>query len=256
MCSRPWQPFGWILLTAALCSVGFMAGANGSEADRLGTEWNVSEGGIPGTWVRRGHSDTWDAQWRNGAVAVLAITVAGDKVRIDRRDTSGPSAGLTAIYEGTIAPDNSVQGIQTVTAPGRFTQSWQGRIVAGAALPPPPARPQPQAIAPLPDLGATLVVVYPGPCTAIWTRQQAGSYDAMTMCQGPTNTSFRERLTVESFDGHGVVIVRPGYGKYRGAVSADGKTVRGSCDWPGCTPTYRWTGYIDWNWNDAPPLRP
>jgi hypothetical protein len=207
--------------------------------DRLGTEWSVTEAGITGRWVRRGNSDTWDGTWANGAAAILTISIAGDKLRINRKDVTG---GLTAIYEGTLASDGTMQGTETVTSPSQFTQKWQGRIVKGVQ-------------ASTGDLGATLVVIYPGVCTAIWTRTQPGVYDSVTVCQGPGNASFRETLTVLSNESQTVIINRPKYGQYRGTLSADRRTIRGTCDWAGCTPNYRWTAYIDWNWNDAPPLR-
>jgi hypothetical protein len=89
----------------------------------------MSEAGITGRWVRRGNSETWDGNWANGAAAILTISIAGDKVRIGRKDVGGPSTGLTAIYEGTLAPDGTLQGTETVTSPGQMTQKWQGRIV-------------------------------------------------------------------------------------------------------------------------------
>jgi hypothetical protein len=102
------------------------------DADRLGHEWNVTEAvTFIGRWVRRGDSDVWDASWNNGAVAVLSISIAGAKVRISRRDVDGPAIGLTGTYEGTLAADGTLQGTETVTWPGHFTnqvQSWQGRI--------------------------------------------------------------------------------------------------------------------------------
>jgi len=101
--------------------------------DRLGQEWNVTEAvTFTGRWVRRGDSDAWDATWNNGAVAVLSISIAGAKVRISRRDVGGPAIGLAGTYEGTLAADGTLQGTETVTWPGHFTnqvQSWQGRIV-------------------------------------------------------------------------------------------------------------------------------
>jgi hypothetical protein len=104
-----------------------------ADADRLGHEWNITEAvTYPGRWVRRGNSDVWDGTWNNGAVAVLSITIAGDKVKISRKDIGGPSIGATAIYEGTLAADGTMQGTETVTWPGHFTnqvQPWQGRIV-------------------------------------------------------------------------------------------------------------------------------
>jgi hypothetical protein len=114
------------------------AGGSQLGGDLLGNEWTVTEGGITGRWVRRGNSETWDGNWANGAVAILTISIAGDKVRISRKDVGGPSAGLTGIYEGTLAPDGTVKGTETVTWSGHFTNmtlNWQGRIVMGT---PPP----------------------------------------------------------------------------------------------------------------------
>ena len=105
------------------------------------------------------------------------------------------------------------------------------------------------------DLGTTLVVIHPSVCAAIWTRTQPGVYDSVTICQGPGNASFRETLTVRSNDGQTVVIDRPGYGQFRGSISSDGRTIRGTCNWSGCGSNYHWTAYVDWNWNDSPPLR-
>jgi hypothetical protein len=232
------------VLIAALLLTDSAAGLPLLE-DRMGTEWSVTESGIAGRWVRRGNSETWDGTWANGAVAILTISNTGDKVRISRKDVSGPSAGLTAIYEGTIG---AIQGTENVTSPGQLTQKWEGRIVKKAQAPA-------TTSASARDLGATLVVMYPSVCTAIWTRTKPGVYDAVTVCQGPGNASFRETLTVLSIEGQTVIINRPNYGQYRGVLSADRRTIRGTCDWSGCTANYRWTAYIDWNWNDAPPLR-
>jgi hypothetical protein len=77
--------------------------------DRLGREWSVIEEGVPGRWVRRGNSDIWDGMWANGAAAILSMSTAGDKVKISRRDVAGPSMGLTSIYEGTLAPDGTME---------------------------------------------------------------------------------------------------------------------------------------------------
>lgn len=132
----------WCTSISICCLGGALLLADSADArqvvgDRLGTEWSVTESGIAGRWVRRGSSDTWDANWANGAVAVLSISVTGDQVRISRKDLAGPSTGLTAIYEGTLAPDGTVEGNETYTWNGQFTQKWQGRIVNGV-LPPAP----------------------------------------------------------------------------------------------------------------------
>ncbi|QQS31757.1 MAG: tetratricopeptide repeat protein [Acidobacteriota bacterium] len=104
-----------------------------SGTDRLGSEWTVTEGGIPGRWVRRGTTFTWDARWNNGAVAVLTITHSGNKVQIVRNDTAGPML-CTAVYEGVIAADDTIKGSETYRCPPGGppkTQQWQGRIVRG-----------------------------------------------------------------------------------------------------------------------------
>jgi hypothetical protein len=101
--------------------------------DRLGREWSETENDFIGRWVRRGNSKIWDASWNNGAVAELSISIAGDKVTINRRDVAGPSIGLTSIYEGTLAPDGTMHGTETVTFAGNPTSSrfdWRARIVA------------------------------------------------------------------------------------------------------------------------------
>jgi tetratricopeptide (TPR) repeat protein len=112
--------------------------------DRLGREWSETENGFIGRWVRRGNSNIWDASWNNGPVAELSISIAGDKVTINRRDVAGPVIGLIGMYEGTLAPDGTMHGTETVTFAGQLTSSrfdWQGRIVAPVNVPPPPVNP-------------------------------------------------------------------------------------------------------------------
>ena len=56
-------------------------------------------------------------------------------------------------------------------------------------------------------------------------------------------------------EGRSVAINRPNYGRYRGTLSADRKTITGSCDWAGCTPGYDWVAYVDRDWRNSPPLK-
>lgn len=136
------------LLIGAFLNADSVA-ARPAQGDRLGTEWSVAEGGIAGTWVRRGTSATWDGRWVNGAVAVLTVSIVGDKVKITRREVSGPSQGLIATYDGTLAPDGSIQGNEVVTSPFQLTQKWQGRIVKGVQpTPTPPPTPTPSPTPP------------------------------------------------------------------------------------------------------------
>lgn len=67
-----------------------------------------------------------------GPLAELTISIAGDKVKISRTDVGGTTR-CTATYVGTLAPDDTIQGTETATCPGYFTnkeQNWQGRIVS------------------------------------------------------------------------------------------------------------------------------
>jgi hypothetical protein len=214
----------------------------------LGVRWDASENGWTGTWVRRGSSNTFDATWqRDGSTgsSVLTMSLNGSRVHIERRDASS-FGGAYVEYDGVVDAAGTVSGTSRVPASGA-TSPFRAAIQCGDA-----ARSSP---APTADLGATLVAIFPSVCTAIWTRAQPGVYDSVTVCQGPGNASFRETLTVQSYDGKTVIISRPNYGQYRGTLSADHRTIRGTCDWADCTPNYRWTAYIDWNWNDSPPLQ-
>jgi len=181
--------------------------------------------------------------------STLTMTLNGNRVTIQRQDAANFIGGGRYTYEGAIGPDGSFSGINNGTYPIEGKVSCGGGATAGSGG----GNSRPAATQ-QPNLGHTLVVVYPGPCTAIWTRTQPGEYDALTICQGPKNASFRETLRVESFDGRNAVIARPNYGRYRGSLSGDGKTLRGTCDWQGCGANQRWIAYVDLNWNDAPPL--
>lgn len=115
------------------------AGGRQLGKDRLGHEWSMSEAGYTGRWVRRGNSDTWDATWSAGQVAILSMTLTGSTVRISRRDVGAVSVGATAIYEGTLAADGTIQGTVTTNWPGHFTNNvhaWNGRIVTEVQSPP------------------------------------------------------------------------------------------------------------------------
>jgi hypothetical protein len=227
----------------------------------IATEW---EGGLRGTLQDNGNTIRWanGTAWFRSASTNLAgaWTSAGRPASISQdaggrlvftnengQKSSGSFANATTViateWEGGLRGTLQDNG-NTIRWANGTTWFRSAAAPAGGSNP-----------APAPDLGATLVVIYPSVCTAIWTRTQPGVYDSVTVCQGPGNTSFRETLTVQRYDGQTVVIGRPGYGQFRGTLSADHRTVRGTCDWAGCTPNYRWTAYIDWNWNDSPPLR-
>ena len=120
-----------------------LASGEALASDSLGQKWKVIEAGsYGGLWVRRGNSETWDGRWDNGAVSVLTVTLSGDQVRISRTDSGGATAGATAVYDGTLAPDGTLRGTEVVTWPGHFSnqrQTWEARILpsdADGAIPP------------------------------------------------------------------------------------------------------------------------
>jgi hypothetical protein len=124
--------------------------ARPAATDVLGTVWKETEANIPGVWTRRGRSNTWDARWNNGSVAVLQISITnirtnvyGEKVydiRVFRKDSTGASPGFSAVYTGVLksthellgrAPKN-IEGIMVFNWPKmgwvNKTQKWSATI--------------------------------------------------------------------------------------------------------------------------------
>ena len=76
----------------------------------LGNIWDdLSPGGWSGTYTRRGNSDTFDALWTHpqfGTVtATLTVARSGSTVYVRRTDTSGPQAGGSCNFMGTLSAD-------------------------------------------------------------------------------------------------------------------------------------------------------
>jgi hypothetical protein len=101
----PPKPSAWAIWTAA-CG--------------LGVQWDVSESGWSGTWIRRGSSNIFDASWRKGGdvgSSVLTMSLNGNRVHIERRDA--PTWGGAYVeYDGTISADGTVSGTGKVPATG------------------------------------------------------------------------------------------------------------------------------------------
>ena len=230
----------------------------------IATDW---EGGLRGALQDNGNTIRWanGTAWSRSA-ASTTTTLAGAWTSAGRPASISQDAGGRLVFTNEYGQKSSGSFANATTV---IATDWEGglrgalqdngntiRWANGTAWSRSAAAPfSGSSPAATQDLGATLVLIYPSVCTAIWTRTQPGIYDSVTVCQGPGNASFRETLTVRSYDGKTVIINRPNYGQYRGTLSADHRTIRGTCDWAGCTPNCRWTAYIDWNWNDSPPLR-
>jgi len=103
------------------------AAAKKKATDLLGSVWYAKEGPYEGTWKRMGNSNIFQATWPHGVEAKLTMKLSGNKVRITRTDTVGPSVGWKITYEGTISTHGtSVSGQEWY--PGG-TQSWSAKIV-------------------------------------------------------------------------------------------------------------------------------
>ncbi|MHC1683003.1 MAG: hypothetical protein AB6733_08655 [Clostridiaceae bacterium] len=71
-----------------------------------GIKWDVKEGGWTGLWSREGSTDTFRGRWvapgEKAITADLTIRVEGNKVTVQRRNSSD---GNNCNYQGTIAPN-------------------------------------------------------------------------------------------------------------------------------------------------------
>lgn len=123
-----------VTATLAIFPTGGPAVNPARVAGDLGVQWDVSESGWTGTWVRRGTSNIFDATWRKGGntgSSVLTMTLTGSRVHIERKDASN-WGGALVVYDGTIATDGTVTGTGAVPATG-VTMSFRGTIHCGAA---------------------------------------------------------------------------------------------------------------------------
>ena len=90
----------------------------------LGTIWDEKESGRKGTWARRGTSNIFDADWNGKITAVLTISIRGDAVKIERRNSND---GNDCDYQGIVAPDRiNVSGTYVCNRTG--ISIWQAEI--------------------------------------------------------------------------------------------------------------------------------
>jgi hypothetical protein len=161
-----------------------------------------------------------NGQWPSGEVANLSVeSLDGDNVVIRRADSTGSSAGLTAIYKGTRHGDR---------VGGEFTSSWPGHWVNKAGN-------WYATIGKAPQSPPSVMRVCANPANwnncSIWTWTE-GHYD------GWREWGALATMTVESFTPESVVIRRadtgePGPGRpgagfkmvYRGTISSQGDSI-------------------------------
>jgi len=95
-----------------------------SSIDRLGNFWTEDELEWTGTWMRRGSSNVFDANWGGEVTALLTISMQGDLVKVERR---GSSDGNDCEYQGTVAPDGvTVSGTYSCKKGGPY--AWRATI--------------------------------------------------------------------------------------------------------------------------------
>ena len=95
-----------------------------SPIDRLGNFWTENELGWTGTWMRRGSSNIFDANWGGEVTALLTISIQGDLVKVERR---GSSDGNDCDYQGAVAPDGvTVSGTYNCAKGGPYP--WSATI--------------------------------------------------------------------------------------------------------------------------------
>lgn len=97
--------------------------------DRLGRTWRTEENGWTGAWTRRGSSNTFDVEWRNGGSrgsSVCTVEIQGSSLRIHRRDLA-PWTGQQVDYTATLSGDGAFHGRGVVRGSG-LTYTWSGRI--------------------------------------------------------------------------------------------------------------------------------
>lgn len=165
------------------------------------------------TWTFLGKQG--NGRWSSGEIASLSVeTVQGDQVVIQRTDSSGPSAGLTATYKGVRHGDRIA---------GEFTSSWPDHwtsktgdwyaILQKAAQSPPPVMHVCNINGCSIGKGGTFVL-------------ENGRYRNLTTAAGTTDI-----WVIVNFSGESVVLQRTmsgtnnGGGTFTGHISASGNTI-------------------------------
>jgi hypothetical protein len=166
------------------------------------------------TWTFLGRQGT--GKWPSGEVANLSVEqLDADTIVIRRADSTGSSAGLTAVYKGTRHDDR---------VGGEFTSSWPSHWDSKSGNWYATIGTIPQN---LPSVIRVCAIESPPgwpPC-GTWTWNN-GHYDALWSELGVTGT-----VTVVSFTPESVIFSRADYGKetgqwvYKGKLSAQGDSI-------------------------------
>jgi hypothetical protein len=147
-----------------------------ADVPRIISECEVGTTKFCGTWTWNG--DAFDARWTNGTVGVLHVKkFDAEGIDIERADTTGGTAGLTATYRGKRGANSVIDGTVDWNWRGmKFAGTWTGTFadtpnqVAGNPPTPTPS--------PLPT------VPTPAPAPPVPTGHPAGS---QAMARQPSN---------------------------------------------------------------------
>jgi RHS repeat-associated protein len=105
---------GFLFVAALLfLSVPLMA-----QAISVPPVFTEAEGSFGGQYYKSGLSGGGNMHWNNGAFGNVTVGISGSTMTMSRSDPTGPDAGLSASYTGTIATNGSVTGTVTWTWPG------------------------------------------------------------------------------------------------------------------------------------------
>jgi len=221
------KPIGLLtFISAVLASISY--GQNNPPARNASPAPANSQAAVPVTMTEcegTNNCATWtflgtqgNGQWPSGEVANLAVEhFDANTVVIRRADSTGPSAGLTAVYNGARHGDR-IGGEFTSSWPGHWNSTsgnWYATIGKAAQSPPPVMR-----------------VCDPAGACSIWTWNN-GHYDGAWSNATAT-------MAVVSFSPDSVIIKRtdtggrPGYYAYvyTGKISVQGNSILNG-DWVG-----------------------
>ncbi|MGV8039733.1 MAG: hypothetical protein AB2L07_06555 [Thermoanaerobaculaceae bacterium] len=112
----------------------------GPRPQAIAMQESSSYGTFDGTWTWNGTD--YGARWNNGGEARIRLeTMDGNRIVATRKDTAGPSVGLTAVYSASVSGDQIKDGVVTWTfGSSTYSGTWSGTITSWGVSERPPER--------------------------------------------------------------------------------------------------------------------
>jgi len=209
-----------VLATFALTTVSYGQGTQSARSAAQGP--SKSQAAVPVTMTEcegTNNCATWtflgtqgNGQWPSGEIANLSVEkFDADTVSIRRADSTGLSAGLTAVYKGTRHGDR-IGGEFTSSWPGHWNSmsgNWYATIGKAAQ-----------------SLPSVMHFCAQHCLTFTWENGQYTNYTNL-----PGQSGEKRVLTVESFTRESVILHRTDYGSYPGTgvmtgqISSEGNSI-------------------------------